>query len=249
LTRRMSEKETSEIRRLIPRRDLVEAWQHLENDAKELTKKLMGKEAATPSRAWQVLSEARPEIILFTEITVRQQAATQKIANFFGKWRQLRQRLPLPEMAELRITPALPEYSKITEGAFLLLLDGKLRSRTEIMKYLKPFEPPPPPPPPAPAKRGRAAKAEAAAAAAAARTAPSGEKRKTRGAGKTTEPAPEKQEAAQVKPSPARTDAGAAKEPAKQPKKAALKKATPKKPTKPASKPKPAAKKPVKKGR
>ncbi len=60
-------------------------------------------------------------------------------------------------MAELRITPQLPEYAQICQEAFLLLLDGKLRSEGEIMKFLAPFEPPPPPPPPAPVRRGRAA--------------------------------------------------------------------------------------------
>lgn len=116
---------------------------------------------------WHLLSEAKPETILFLDATARQQAVAQKIKNFFGKWRQVRQKLPLPEMAELRITPQLPAYPQIEQEAFLLLLDGKLRSRTEILKFLKPLAPPPPPPPPPPpAKRGRAAKAAAAAAAA-----------------------------------------------------------------------------------
>jgi len=67
---------------------------------------------------------------------------------------------------ELHITPQMLEYAKIAHDVFLLLLDGKLRSRTETLKYLKPLAPPPPPPPPPPpAKRGRAAKAAAAAAA------------------------------------------------------------------------------------
>lgn len=161
LTRRLSDKDAQDIRKLIPRKDLVDAWKHLEDDAKDLSKKLTGKESATPSRTWQLLSHARPELILFLQLTAKQQAVTQKIANFFGKWRQVRQKLPLPEMIEMRITPALPEYGKIAEEAFLLMLDGKLRSRTEIVKFLKPFEPPPPPPPP-PARRGRGAKAAAA---------------------------------------------------------------------------------------
>ncbi len=165
LTRRLPDKDIADIRKLIPRRDLVESWKKLEDEAKELTKRLVGKEAATPSRAWHLLSQAKPEIILFTELTTKQQAVSQKINNFFGKWRQLKQKLPLPEMAEVHITPALPDYSKIAEEAFMLMLDGKLRSRTEILKFLKPYAPPPPPPPPPP-KRGKAAKAEAAAAAA-----------------------------------------------------------------------------------
>jgi hypothetical protein len=113
-----------------------------------------------------LLSAARPEMILFLAITARQQAVAQKIKSFFTKWRQVQQKIPLPEMTELRITPEMPAYPKIANDVFLLLLDGKLRSRTETLKYLKPLAPPPPPPPPPPpAKRGRAAKAAAAAAA------------------------------------------------------------------------------------
>src|SRR5579864_5463438 len=165
LTSRLTDKEIADMRKLIPRKTLVESWKDLEDNAKDLAKKLTGKESATPSRTWQVLSSARPEMILFLAVTARQQAVLQKIKNFFTKWRQVQQKIPLPEMTELHITPQLPEYPKIAHDVFLLLLDGKLRSRTETLKFLKPLAPPPPPPPPPPpAKRGRAAKATAAAA-------------------------------------------------------------------------------------
>jgi tRNA nucleotidyltransferase/poly(A) polymerase len=164
LTSRLADKDISDIRKLIPRKDLVEAWRDLEDNAKSLAKRLSSKEAATPSRAWKLLSETRPEMTLFLAVTARQQAVEQKIKNFFTKWRQVQQKVPLPEMTELHITPQMPEYPKIAHDVFMLLLDGKLRSRTEIQKFLKPLAPPPPPPPPLP-KRGRAAKAAAAAAA------------------------------------------------------------------------------------
>jgi hypothetical protein len=168
LTARLGDKDIADLRRAIPRKDLVEAWKDLDANAHGLAKRLMGKEAATPSRTWQLLSSARPEMILFLAITARQQAVAQKIRNFFTKWRQVQQKIPLPEMTELRITPEMAEYQKIANDVFLLLLDGKLRSRTETLKFLKPLAPPPPPPPPPPpAKRGRGAKAAAAAAAAA----------------------------------------------------------------------------------
>jgi tRNA nucleotidyltransferase/poly(A) polymerase len=176
LTSRLSDKEVADMRKLIPRKTLVESWKDLEDNAKDLSKKLTGKESATPSRTWQVLSSARPEMILFLAVTARQQAVVQKIKNFFTKWRQVQQKIPLPEMTELHITPQLPEYPKIAQDVFLLLLDGKLRSRTETLKFLKPLAPPPPPPPP-PAKRGRAAKAAAAAAAAAPPVAETGKKK------------------------------------------------------------------------
>ena len=164
LTRRMSDKDISEIQRMIPRRDFLDKWKHLEHHAHELSKKLTSKEAGAPSGTWKILSKALPEDILFLTLTVRQQAVDQKLKNFFGKWRQTKEKLPFPEMAELRITPQLPEYPKILDEAFLLLLDGKLRSHAEIMNFLKPYEPPPPPPPP-PAKRGRGKAAAAAAQA------------------------------------------------------------------------------------
>src|SRR5438094_1387713 len=178
LTTRLGDKDIADMRRLIPRKDLVEAWRDLEENAKQLAKKLTGKEAATPSRTWKVLSEARPEMVLLLSVTARQQAVIQKIRNFFTKWRQLQQKVPLPEMAELRITPQLPEYPKIANDVFMLLLDGKLRSRTEILKFLKPLAPPPPPPPPPPpTKRGRGAKASLAAQPGAQAAATAGKKK------------------------------------------------------------------------
>jgi len=153
----------------------------LEDNAKDLAKRLTGKEAATPSRTWKLLSEARPEMILFLDVTAKQQAVAQKIKNFLGKWRQVQQKLPLLEMTELRITPQMPEYPKIAHDVFMLLLDGKLHSRTEILKFLKPLAPPPPPPPP-PLKRGRAAKAAAGAPQPAAVAAPVVGKKKGKGA-------------------------------------------------------------------
>ncbi len=169
LSEKLGDKDISDLRRAIPRKDLVEAWKSLESDAHALAKRLTGKEASTPSRTWQLLSTARPEMILFLSITSRQKPVTEKIKNFLTKWREVQKKVPLIEMTELLIAPPMPEYPKIANDVFLLLLDGRLRSHTEIMKYLKPLAPPPPPPPPPPpAKRGRAAKAAAAAAAAAA---------------------------------------------------------------------------------
>jgi tRNA nucleotidyltransferase (CCA-adding enzyme) len=257
LTERLGDSDISDLRRAIPRKDLVESWKDLDSNAHSLAKRLSGKEAATPSRTWQLLSSARPEMILFLAITARQQAVAQKIKNFFTKWRQVQQKIPLPEMTELRITPQMPEYPKIANDVFLLLLDGKLRSRTETLKYLKPLAPPPPPPPPpAPSKRGRGAKAAAAVPA------PASGKPGAKGKGKAASvpavpaaPAKEKSAPAaktaapakpvpSAKPLPAKPAAAAkASQPAKA--SAVKKPSKPAKPTKPVAKAK--AKAPAKK--
>jgi tRNA nucleotidyltransferase (CCA-adding enzyme) len=168
LMRKMSDKEVSGIQKQIPNKGFVERWRNLEDDAKEFSKQVMAKDLATPSHAWKFFMQSRPEALLFTAITTRAQEVDKRITNFLTKWPQTRQKLPFPEMAEMRITPDLPDYKKILDEAFLLLLDGKLRNHTEIVKFLEPYKPPEPPPPPAPVRRGRVAKKEASAGAGAA---------------------------------------------------------------------------------
>ena len=191
LTQRMNDKDVHDIQRMIPRKDFVDKWKHLESNAHDLAKKLSGKESATVSGSWKILTSATPENILFLMLTTKNHSVDQKLKNFFGKWRQVKEKLPFAEMAELRITPQLPEYQKVLDEAFLLLLDGKLRSQNEIMNFLKPYEPPPPPPPPAP-KRGRgkaAAAADKTAAAGGTPAAPAKRGRKPKGAAAPIAPA------------------------------------------------------------
>jgi tRNA nucleotidyltransferase/poly(A) polymerase len=260
LTHKLGEKEVSAIQKQIPNKGFVQRWRNLEDDAKDFSKQLMAKDLATPSHAWQFLMQSRPETLLFTAITARAGAVEQRIKNFLTKWPLTRQKLPFPEMAEMRITPDLPDYKKVLDEAFLLLLDGKLRNHNEIVKFLEPYKPPEPPPPPAPIRRGRAAKKEAPAQGAApkkrgrkpksatlAAAAPAG------GAPAPASAPPAEKPAAEAKPkAPAKAEAAkpeAAKAPAKTakgkeaPAKAAQKQPPAKKPPKPAKpKAKPAAK-------
>jgi tRNA nucleotidyltransferase/poly(A) polymerase len=165
LTFKLGDADIAAIQKLIPHREFVAAWKHLENDAKELSKKLLSKEATLNSGAWKILASAKPEALLYLDVTGKNKAVDEKIKNFFGKWRQVQEKIPYAQMAELRITPQLAEFSHISQEAFFQLLDGKLRSDAEIAKFLAPFEPPPPPPPPTPVRRGRAAAKKAVAPA------------------------------------------------------------------------------------
>ena len=166
LTRKLGEKEVSSIQRQLINKGFVERWRNLEDDAKGFSKRLIAKDLALPSATWKFLMQSRPETVLYAAITSRAAAVEQKLKNFLTKWPLLRQKLPFPEMPELRITAEHPEYKKILDQAFLLLMDGKLRSHNEIVKFLTPYSPPEPPPPPPPPRRGRAGKKEAAEAAA-----------------------------------------------------------------------------------
>jgi tRNA nucleotidyltransferase (CCA-adding enzyme) len=165
LTRKMSDKDVSAMQKLLPRHHFVEQWRNIEDDAKGLAKQLLSKEYAAPSATWKLLMSTRPELILFLEVTTRQSGVQQKIDAFLTKWPQYRQKMPLLKMTEMRITPELPVYPKLLEEMFFLMLDGKLKTEAEIVKYLEPHQPPLPVAPPTPARRGRGKKKAAAKAA------------------------------------------------------------------------------------
>ncbi len=233
LTRKLPDKDVAAMQKQIVNKGFVTRWKNLEDDAKDFAKRIMAKDLAQPSATWKFLMTNRPDALLFNAITPRASAVEQKIKNFLTKWPQVRQKLPFPEMAEMRITPEHPDYKKIQDEAFLLLLDGKLRSHNEIVKFLEPYSPPEPPPPPPPLRRGRGKK-EAAAAAGAAPGAPGEQAPKKRGRkpkGAVTEaPAPAPAAAEPAKPAPAPVASGAKQPPIKH---------TPAKPAAPAAKAKP----------
>src|SRR5215467_3061333 len=158
--------DVASIQKQIPNKGFVERWRNLEDDTRDFAKQLSGKDLAQPSQIWKFLMQSKPEAVLFAAITSRPAVVEQKLKNFLNKWPQARQKLPFPEMAEMRITPEHPDYKKIMDDAFFLLMDGKLRSHNEIVKYLEPYKPPEPPPPPPPVRRGRGAKKEVTAAVA-----------------------------------------------------------------------------------
>jgi len=235
LTKKMGDKEIHAMQKMLPRQHFVEQWRNIEEDAKELAKQLLAKEYAAPSATWKLLMATRPELILFLDVTTRQSAVEQKIKAFLTKWPQYRQKMPLLKMAEMRITPDLPVYQKLLDEMFFLMLDGKLKTEAEIVKFLEPHQPPLPVAPPTPTRRGRAKKKVAAKAAAASAAAPAASEQ----AAPSAQAAPAQQEgkpakAAKKEASPAKPQAQAAA-PAAAPQKTA----TPKVPAKVAAKPAP----------
>lgn len=251
LMRKQPDKEVSSIQRQIPNKGFVERWRNLEDSTKAFAKQVAGKELATPSVAWKFLMASKPEDLLFAAITSRPSVVEQRLKAFLTKWPQVKQKLPFPEMAELKITADHPEYKKIMQDAFLLLLDGKLRNHNEIIRYLEPYKPPEPPPPPPPVRRARVPRKEAA-----------GEAPKKRGrkpkalinvaaaaVAAANAPAPAEQPSeARLKPPPQAPKAPAAKQPPAPPTKAEKAK-KPEKAEKPkkVAKPKKAEKKPARK--
>lgn len=147
LTAKMPPKDIAGLKKQFPRTGFVEQWNHLEQSAKEFSKHLLGKEASTPSAAWKLLTSYEPEAVLWLAHSAKAAPLKEKFNNFFNVWPEARQKIPTALMAELRITPDLPEYGKVAEELFFQFMDGKLQTEEELRAFLQPYSPPAPPPP------------------------------------------------------------------------------------------------------
>ena len=147
LTAKMTPKDVSGLKRQFPRHGFVDQWNELEKSARDFSKELLGKGAATPSAAWKLLVSYQPEAVLWLAFSSKAAPVKEKFNNFFNVWPEARQKIPTTLMAEMRITPDLPDFGKVAEELFFQFMDGKLQTEEEIRKFLEPFSPPAPPPP------------------------------------------------------------------------------------------------------
>jgi tRNA nucleotidyltransferase (CCA-adding enzyme) len=147
LTAKMTPKDIGSLKRQFARPGFAELWGSLENLAKDFSKELLGKGAATPSTAWRLLVSYKPEAVLWLAYSSKNAQVKEKFNNFFNIWPEAKQKIPTTLMAEMRITPDLPEFGKIAEELFFQFMDGKLQTEEEIRAFLAPHSPPAPPPP------------------------------------------------------------------------------------------------------
>jgi len=138
LTRRLKAGERAALaRRLEMKRQDLEPWMELEGEGKRLVRRLGSKEANTPSKAFQVLSQQPAELILFVLLHFPQKKVQVKLRNFLTRHRPLKEKLPEKELKALGVQEATPRFAKILDMLFVAVLDGKVKSRTEQLKHLK----------------------------------------------------------------------------------------------------------------
>lgn len=147
LTAKMPPKDIASLKRAFPRHGFVEQWNGLEKSAKDFSKELLGKSANTPSATWKLMTSYKPEAVLWLAFSSKTAQVREKFNNFFNVWPEARQKIPIALMAEMRITPELPEYGNVAEALFFQFMDAKLQTDEEIRAFLAPFSPPAPPPP------------------------------------------------------------------------------------------------------
>ena len=147
LTAKLTAAEIDEIRKSFPRAGFVEEIATLEGAAKELSSKLLSKELATPSAAFQYLMKAPASTVVYAAYSSRSTALQNRLKSFLTEWPTAQGKVPYMLMQEMRITPDLPEYAEVVEKVTYAVMDGRLETVEEMRGFLEPFSPPAPPPP------------------------------------------------------------------------------------------------------
>ncbi|HYK36363.1 CCA tRNA nucleotidyltransferase [Alloacidobacterium sp.] len=147
LTAKMQPKDIATLKRAFIRPGFVQQWNHLETETRHFAKVFTGKEAATPSATWKLLTSYQPEPVLWLAHTGKGAAIQNKFKNFFTVWPEARQKVPAALMQEMRITPDIERYDELLRELFFNLIDNKLRTDEEMKAFLEPYSPPAPPPP------------------------------------------------------------------------------------------------------
>ena len=138
LTRRFPPRDrTAFVRRLQMKRADTESWMKLEIRGKQLVRRLASKEANTPSKAFHLLAAQPAELLLFVLLHFPQRKVQDKLKSYISRHRPLKEKLPEKELRALEIAPETPAYARILDSLFTALLDGKVKSRSEQLKYLK----------------------------------------------------------------------------------------------------------------
>ena len=159
LTAKLSAKEVGELKAGLVRQGFVAEVEALEGEAKEFASALSGKGAAAASDAWKLITEAKPEAVLWAAYSSKSGTVQGKLKSFYTEWPQARTKIPYVTMQEMRITPEVAGYDELLEKVFFALMDGQLQTPEEMKAFLEPYSPPAPPPP-VNMRRARATKKE-----------------------------------------------------------------------------------------
>ena len=166
LTAKLGAKDVASLKAMFVRPGFVEEWNNLDNAAKEFSKQLTGREAATPSATWKLFTSADPQAVVWLGLTSKSAAVQTKYKNFLTVWPEARQKVPYGLFQELRITPEIAGYEEMLSQLFFGIIDGKLETDEQLRAFLQPYSPPAPPPP-VTVRRTRGRKGESKSKAAA----------------------------------------------------------------------------------
>ena len=91
----------------------------------------------TPVKLYQGLATVPPEQIQLLLVESSDRKVHSRVKTYLQRYLPLRSSLPVEELRELGVAPETPRHQKILETYFHALLEGKLRTRSEQVKFLK----------------------------------------------------------------------------------------------------------------
>ena len=137
LTRKLPAHDQTQLaKRLKLRKAETDLWQHMGKNAKRLAKQLGGKAASTPTKLYQLLTDAPSDLILLSQLLFPQKEIQARIKLYLQKYLRLRSRLPEQELQELGVDPGTPRFQKILDTYFYAVLEGKVQTRSKQKKFL-----------------------------------------------------------------------------------------------------------------
>lgn len=108
----------------------------LESEARKLARILGSEKAAKPSSVYQLLQSKPQPLLLYTLSHYPQAKIQTPLKNFLFKYPQLREKLPRAELQALGVEPG-PRSEEILNDLFMAMLDGRIRSDTQMIKALR----------------------------------------------------------------------------------------------------------------
>ncbi len=128
---------TRAFRKLELSRPEAEAVRKMEEQSKRLQKELASKACEKPTTLYQLLIATPPELLLLAQVESAQQKVQSRTRTFLQRQLPLRSKLPEKDLQEMGVAPGSPRYRKILDDCFSAMLTGRLRLRSEQLKFLK----------------------------------------------------------------------------------------------------------------
>ena len=107
-----------------------------EQQAKRLAKEIQGKAGSTPTKLFQMLSKASPDVLLILLVSYPHVKVQTRLKAYLTKYLPLRLHLPEKELQQLGVKAGTARYQKILDAYFFACIEGELRTPGQQQKFL-----------------------------------------------------------------------------------------------------------------
>jgi tRNA nucleotidyltransferase (CCA-adding enzyme) len=108
----------------------------LEQAAKKLARLLGSARAASPSKAYAILAQQPPTLLLFVLVHFPQAKVQNRVKHFLQKAPQVLASMPRNEFLSLGAKPG-PKFEKIVQQLFFDQLDGKIKAHPQLVREFR----------------------------------------------------------------------------------------------------------------